>query len=267
MIKTILKKTSITGYIATLCMATPAYAALPLTTDDTGTVGMMKVQFETSGEFGWDRERSNGTTIRTDGQQFTEVITAGVADPLDLIVTVPFSWQQVTGYGQKIYDNDGLNDLTLAVKWRFLELGPASFAVKPAVIFPTGDHNRGLGAARPAYAATLISSIEFKPVAIHANVGYTRQDLTSADKDSNRQDLWNLSLAGTVEVMNGLQVAAEIGTASNRIKADTTWPAYLTVGIIYSVIDNLDLSLGVKCGLTAPETDLALITGITYKFP
>jgi hypothetical protein len=267
MINTILQKALITVCIAILCMSAPAYAALPLATDDAGTVGMMKFQMETSGEFGWDRENINGTTIRTDSKALNAVITAGVADPLDIILTLPFTWQQVTGYGRKIYDNGGLNDLTLAVKWRFLEHGPASFAIKPAVTFPTGDYNRGLGAARPAYAVTLISSIEFRPVAIHANAGYTRQELTDADKDASRQDLWNLSLAGTVEVTKGLQVVAEIGTATNGNRADTTWPTYMTGGIIYSAIENLDLSLGVKGGLTRPETDLTLITGITCRFP
>jgi hypothetical protein len=37
--------------------------------------------------------------------------------------------------------------------------------------------------------------------------------------------------------------------------------------VSYSVITSLDVSAGIKVGLTPPETDVALITGITYRFP
>jgi hypothetical protein len=90
---------------------------------------------------------------------------------------------------------------------------------------------------------------------------------TDADKNGSRENLWSMSLAGGVEVMKGLQVVAEIGTATNDDKTSATWPAFMTGGVIYSVIDNLDLSLGVKGGLNAAETDVALLTGITFKFP
>ena len=251
----------------TLCLTAPAQAALPLATDDTGTQGRLKFQLETGAEFGWDRETSNGITTRKDSQSLNETVTAGLIDPLDLIVTLPFSWQQVRVNDQKAYDDGGLNDLSLALKWRFLELGPASLAIKPAVTFPSGDNSRGLGAARPGYGATLISTVEFKPVAVHANIGYTHQNYTEADKEANRENLWNLSLATAVEVMKGLQIVAEIATATNGDKTSTTWPTFMTGGVIYSVIDNLDLSLGVKGGLNAPATDIALLTGVTVRFP
>jgi len=267
MLKIILKITCIISYLSALCITAPAYAAHPLATDDAVTTGMMKFQLETSAEFGWDKESFNGATIGTDSQVLNVVITAGVAEQLDLILTLPFSWQQVTENGLKINDSGGLNDLSLALKWRFLELGPASLAIKPAVTFPSGDYNRGLGVARPAYGATLISTVEFRPVAIHANIGYTHQNYTDADRYANRENLWNLSLASAVEVMKGLLAVAEIGTATNGNKAGTTWPTFLTGGVIYSVIENLDLSLGVKGGLTSPATDIALLTGLTCKFP
>lgn len=267
MIDTFLKMSAAAGYLAILCLATPAYAANPLATDDTATQGTLKFQLESNAEFGWNRDTGNGTTIRTDSQSINEIITAGVFDPLDLILTLPFSWQQVSDNGVKTYDHGGLNDISLALKWRFLEFGPASLAVKPSVTFPSGDYNRGLGNGRPAYGTTLISTVELKPASISANVGYTYQNYSDAIRNTSRQNIWNLSLAGTVEVITGLQVGAEIGTATNTDKASTVWPTFVTAGVIYSVIDNLDLSLGVKIGLTTPETDLALLPGISLRFP
>ena len=235
------------------CLSLPslAFAAHPLATDDAGTTGMKKFQVETSAEFGWDKENVNGVNTKVNSQSLNVGITAGLLDSLDLVLSLPFSWQQIKEDGVKRYDNGGLNDLSLDLKWRFLEIGQASFAFKPSITFPSGDYNRGLGTGRPAYGVTLISTVEFKAVAVHANVGYTYHKYTDADKDCNRENLWSMSLAGDIEVMKGLQVVAEIGAATNDDKTSTTWPAFMTGGVIYSVIDNLDLSLGVKGGLNA----------------
>jgi hypothetical protein len=262
-------KKILSAVVTVWCMTLtlPAFAAHPLATDDSGTQGKLKFQLETTAEFGWDKEISNNITTKSDYQTLNVAVTAGVLDTLDLVLSYPYTWQHSEDNTGTLFDNSGLQDLSLALKWRFLELGPASFALKPAVTFPTANRDRYLGAGRLAYGATLISTVEFKPVAVHANIGYTNQRYTDADKDGSREHLWNLSLAGSVEVMKGLQLAAELGTFTNPDKTSTTWPTFITGGAIYTVIENMDLSLGVKGSLTAPETDVALLTGVTFKFP
>lgn len=258
---------TVLAVIFSISLPVTVWAAHPLATEDSGTSGKLKFQVETSGEFGWDSETTGGVTTRTNSQTLNVCLTAGLLDPLDLIVNLPFSWQQIKIDGVKTYDNGGLNDVSLALKWRFLEIGPASFAVKPVIVLPSGDYNSGLGTARPAYGATLISTVELRPVAIHANIGYTHPKHTDVDKNVYRENIWNMSLAGTAEVLKGLQVVAEIAVATNGDKTTTTWPTFLTGGMIYSVIDNLDVSMGIKGGLTSPATDIALLTGLTWKFP
>ena len=206
--KNILKITGIICCTTILCFAAPAFAAQPLITDDTGTMGVMKFQLETGTEFGWNREDNNGVATDAPYQLLSLTLTAGVLDSLGLVLALPFCWQQVEENGLKTYDNGGLNDLSLALKWRFLELGPASFALKPSITIPSGDYNRGLSDARPAYGATLISTVEFKPVTISANAGYTIQKYTDADRSTCRENLWNLSMSGTAEVIKGLQMVA-----------------------------------------------------------
>ncbi len=251
------------------CMSLPdpAQAAHPLATDDTGTQGVMKFQMESSAEFGWDTENKRGITTRSDYQKLTVAATAGVLESLDLQVSYPYTWQKIEENGNDRIDNSGLNDLAMALKWRFLELGPASFAIKPSIAFPTANRDRNLGSGRAGYGATLISTVEFKPVAIHTNIGYTNQKFTDADKDGSREHLWNVSLAGVVEILKGLQLVAEAGTTTNPDKGNSAWPVYLAGGVIFSVLENLDLDVGAKGSLTAPETDLALSSGITFKFP
>lgn len=241
----------------------PALALHPLATDDAGTMGMLKFQAELVGEFSWDKD--DGVSTRQ--QQLGLTLTAGLLDSLDLVVDVPLQWQQVKDGGQTLLDNGGLTDMTLALKWRMLELGPVSFAIKPSLTLPSGDHDKGLGNARSAYGATLISSFELKPVAIHANVGYTRQNYTDADRRESREDLISLSLATVLSISKDLQLLAEVGATTNDDNSNSVWPAFMTAGVSYAVIDNLAVSLGARWALNKPEADIALLTGLTFSFP
>jgi len=45
-----------------------------------------------------------------------------------------------------------------------------------------------------------------------------------------------------------------------------TPPAFTLLGVIYALTETVDLDLGVKRGLNAPETDLSLLTGVTFRF-
>lgn len=251
--------------ISVFCLSftSPAFAAHPLSTDDTGTNGEMKFQVETSAKFAWDKQES----VNSESQSIGLSVSAGLTDTLDVSVGIPFTWQREKTNGVTGLDNSGSNDASLAIKWRFMGLGPVSFALKPAITFPSGDYDRSLGAGRPAYSTTLISTVEFKPAVVSANVGYTLQKYNDADKPYNRGNLLNISLAAAVEVMNGLQLVAEIGAGTNYEKARTDWPTFVTGGAIYSARGNLDLSLGIRGGLNAPETDIALLTGVTIKLP
>jgi hypothetical protein len=244
-----------------------AQAGHPLATDDTGTQGMLKFQVESTAEFGWDKETLNGTTTKTNQQNLGLTLTAGIFDSLDASIAIPFTIQQIKENDIKTLDNNGLSDITLALKWRFLELGPLSLAIKPAMTIPNGDEAKSLGNGRAIYTATLISTVDLKPVLIHANLSYVHQEYVDAVRPDSPTDLWKMSLAGSVFVLKGLQVVAEVGTGVNNLKASDVWPTYITGGLIYSVNDQLDFDLGVRGGLNKPSTDLALLTGVVVRFP
>ena len=114
----------------------PRLCAHPLATDDTGTAGMGKFQLETSAEFGWDKESEHGTRTTSNYQTLNVALTAGLLDSLDLVLSYPYTWQHIEVNNTVTTDNSGLNDLTLDLKWRILELGPASLAIKPSITFP-----------------------------------------------------------------------------------------------------------------------------------
>lgn len=261
------KLIGILALVVFLACSGAAQAGHPLSTDDTGTQGMLKFQVEGTAEFSWDKENLNGISTKINQQNLGLTITAGLLDSLDASICFPFTIQQVKENGVKTLDNNGLSDITMALKWRFLELGPLSLAVKPAMTIPNGSEARSLGNGRATYTATLISTVDLKPVAIHANLGYVHQEYVDAVRPDSRTDLWKMSLAGSVFVLKGLQVVAEVGTATNSLKGSDIWPAYVTGGLIYSVNDNLDLDLGVRGGLNKPSADLVLLTGVVVRFP
>ncbi|MDD2338657.1 MAG: transporter, partial [Geobacteraceae bacterium] len=74
------------------------------------------------------------------------------------------------------------------------------------------------------------------------------------------------SLAGTAEVMEGLQLAANVGLETNTDKTSSTPPVFCIAGAIYSVTEWLDVDLGVKVGLTKPETDVSMLAGLAVRF-
>lgn len=260
-------KMTVLALLLCAAYAYPAFAAHPLATDDSGTNGKNKVQLETSAEFVWDKQGS----VKTESKTFNAALSLGLLDNLDVSLATPYVWQKQTASGVTLIDNNGNGDTSLALKWRFLELGQTSFALKPEVAVPTGDHARGFGAGRPAYGLTLITTVEFKelpmPLAIHANLGYSHQKLIEADRLTIRSDYWKGSLALTAEVLKGLQAVLEGGVETNGDKTDSKAPAFVTGGIIYSTTDWLDFSLGIKYGVNAPADDFGILTGLTFKFP
>jgi hypothetical protein len=130
------------------------------------------------------------------------------------------------------------------------------------MIIPTGNENKGLGTGRIDYGAYFIITKEFDPWAIHANLGYIRNE----NKIDERSDVWQVSLATTYEMVENLKLCADIGAMTNRDKTSEVEPSYLLVGFIYSAKENFDISFGVKVGLNKPETDWSLLPGMTYRF-
>jgi hypothetical protein len=245
--------------MVTLGCAGAAFGAHPLITDDTGTQGEGKSQVEVNGEYSHDRE--NGVT--EDAFEASTIISYGLLEPVDLVLTVPYQRIRTKEAGRRNTE-EGISDLVLELKWRFWEdedLG-LSFAVKPGMTFPTGDHERGLGVGRPNATLFFIATEKLDPLAFHLNLGYMRNE----NKLDERTNLWHASLATELEILEGLKAVANIGIERNPDKESNTDPAFILGGFIYSVSDWLDLDIGVKGGLTRPEADYTVMAGLTVRF-
>jgi long-subunit fatty acid transport protein len=134
--------------------------------------------------------------------------------------------------------------------------------LKPGISFPTGNEEKGLGAGQLGGHLFLIASQELGSWAFHGNLGYIRNE-NHADE---RKDIWHASIAATWEVIKNLKLAANIGIERNPDEDADNDPAFLIGGVIYSIKENLDVDLGVKCGLTKSETDISALAGVTFRF-
>jgi hypothetical protein len=236
-----------------------SFAAHPLITDDTGTQGKGKAQLELNSEFNSDKD--NG--VKTTGGEVAAALSYGLADNVDLVLGMPYVWGKVKEDGVVVYNEKGLSDMSLELKWRFYEADNGwSFALKPGVSLPTGDDAKGLGAGRAAYGIAFITTKELKPWAFHFNLGYVYSD----NKVDERKDIWHVSAAAEVEVVKDLKIVGNIGMQRNPDKALNTNPAFILGGLIYSLAENMDVDFGVKAGLNKPETDLTFLAGITLRF-
>ena len=245
-----------------LLVHTIAWGLHPLITDDAGTQGKGKFQVEVNGQYDSDKETVNGVSLESTSGQVATTLSYGFIENADLVLSLPYQWGKGKEDGVTLYDEKGVSDMTLEVKWRFFEKDGLSLALKPGVRIPTGNDERGLGAGRTGYQAFFIGSKEVEPWAFHVNVGYIGNE-NKADEEKN---IWHASLATTYEVIKNLKVVGNVGIERNPDKAADKDPAFVIGGVIYSLSESLDIDVGVKYGLTAAETDWSLMAGMAFRF-
>ena len=239
-----------------------SWAAHPLITDDTGTQGKGKFQVEVNGEYDTDRENTGGVSEKETGGQIATTLSYGIVDGADFVLGIPYQWCRVKEDGVVVSNEDGFSDMTLEIKWWFYEKDGLSLALKPGVVIPTGDEERGLGAGKVGYSAFFVATKETDSWAFHVNIGYKRNE----NKVDERSDVWHASVAAVLALTKEFKAVANIGIEKTPDEGSNTDPAFVIGGFIYSVTENFDLDFGVKGGLTATETDLSLMVGTTFRF-
>ncbi len=245
-----------------LFASTPSWAMHPLITDDTGTQGKGKFQLEKNGQYDYEKETISGVRVEEKSALGNTILTYGIIENVDLILNVPYMWIKVRENGIVTTNAKGFSDATFETKWRFFDKDNLSLALKPGLIIPIGDHEKGLGAGKVGYTAFLIATKEIEPWAFHANLGYKRNEST----EDLRSDIWHASVAVVRTLTKSLKLVADIGMETNQEKELTTDPAFILAGAVYSIKEHVDLDLGVKYGLTKPETNYSVLAGITVRF-
>lgn len=233
-----------------------AQAAHPLLTEDTGTQGKGNFQLELTGERG--RESTDAGTLRV--EQPAAVASYGLVDTADL--------QIGTSYLRLTLDDGlaqsraaGLSDVTVDLKWRFLEHGPLSLAVKPGIVIPVGSEARGLGRGNWAAGSLFVLSYEPGPVAFHSHLGYLYNNIVG-----ERHSLWHVSGAVTWQATEQVKLIADLAYDTNPLEFGADGVFRTVVGAIYSPVKSVDLDFGVKRGYQRPALGVALAFGLTLRW-
>lgn len=251
---------------AALCAPAVARAAHPLITDDAGTLGGGVRQLEITSAVSRDSEGSGAERVSDDTGEGGVGIGYGLLDRLDVLLGIAASWSRVQQQNGPISETHGIGDLAVELKWRAFETGGFALALKPRSTLPTGDPHRGLGTGRACFGLTLIASQDLGPVALHANVSYLRDRYARReDRDASRLDRFHASLAATFQVAEHLRLVADLGAETPPDRASST-PAYVVGGSVFAASNDVDLDVGLKAGLSAPEPDIAGLLGATYRF-
>ncbi len=234
-----------------------AFATQPLITDDTETQGTGRFQLEL--EFENARDELGGISNMRDSLHVA--LTYGLLDAVDLAVSVPYQYLVSTSFLSKSRV-DGFSDTVLEVKWRFAQMGGLSFAIKPGISLPSGDESRGLGEGAVGCHFFFIATEAYEPWKFHLNFGYIRNE-NAVDQ---RSDIWHLSLASEFQMFTWLKAVANIGAERSPQKGSDNPIGFVLGGLVFPVIDRMDLDIGIKGGLTKPASNYSLLAGVTIRF-
>lgn len=250
-------------------LASTAYAGL-LVTDGAGSVEAKQVEVELNGSYAYDKDGDGSDATRTYSTDGDITVTAGIVKGLDIAIGLPYTFNTREKISEEPTEkSDGFNDVSVDLKYQFLEMEGLKLAIKPGVILPTGKESEGLSDGKFGFTAALLATKEFAEgkYLLHANTGYERHNYEDADvKDTTRQDIFTFSIAAEAEVADGLVLALDMGLATSDDKESDIPPAYTLVGAKYEITEMLEGYAGVKFGITSPEDDVTALFGAVFTF-
>jgi hypothetical protein len=229
-----------------------AFAARPLTTDDTCTVAKGKVQLET----GFDLVRQSNLNYTFSP---SVVLTYGVLESMDLGIGGRYLFR----YPEEDKGVNGLGDLELKLKYRVLnekEWLP-SLAIAGRLVIPTASESKGLGSGKVDFNINVILTRTLsKTVAIDFNVGYTVIGEGGVD------NAFNGSVAARFAMSDQWAVVGEVATVNNvnGRRSDDLRSALL--GTQYQITPNTIWDAGMEVGRTQGAQYFRLTTGLTLLF-
>ena len=226
-----------------------AWAGRPLDTEDTGTVAPRMGELELS----VTHERRDADHVWAP----RAVVAFGLLPGLEVRVESGIAALE----GSRGRDGEaGLGDSVVGIKYRLLDEAARAPAVLGAVAvrLPTGDDDRGLGAAGVDVTALIAVGKILGPVALTWNGGYT---FVTSDRTA---DSWLLALAVEYRVAPAWWLVGEV-VSSVRSMRGTRDDAVVRAGAVYAVSDRLKLDAAVGAGLTRSAPDVIVTVGLTLR--
>lgn len=251
------------------------WAAHPFLTDDTGTQGKGNWQLELQGDFLRNESTADAgagpVEQRGKVNAYTTVLSYGILENLDVQFGVAYLKLHATENGVVTGDESGIADSTLELKWRFYESGKFSLGLKPTLLLPTGDENKGLSTGKTSWGVALLSTWEAEPWTFLGNVSYTRlRYKLPQDAADGRSDLWRVSAGASYALPGDVRLVGEAGARSNESRNDAFFPdstsQFAMLGVIYSPTKKMDFDAGFRKIFNRAEFDKAFLVGATFRW-
>lgn len=243
------------------------WAAHPLASDDTGTIGTSVTEVEMtldvarseSGGLLLSRRRTRvpRASTESDTTLLNATITRGLSERLDVSFSLPY---ERTKDEEKTVS--GINDVALELKWRLLSAQEFSLAIKPQLFPATGNERRDLGNGKTSFGLVAIAAHETRHFTVMGNLGYIRNRNTVGA----REDLWSLSTGVSWKPLPRWQFGADFGVYRNPDLEENRNPRFVILGVIYSPSDKLDLDFGLRKGLNTSDVNRGAGVGLTARW-
>jgi len=243
--------------LATLTSVGTVWAGRPLTVDDADPVDVGQIEAEAGFAFASEPGLQHGDLpIGLTGGLFPG-FEAGVAwggqferrkEP-----------QESNGWSH--VHESGLSDLTLGIKWQFLNPCPlgARHALATSLTLPTADEERDLGSGHTDVDLTWIVSRSWgDAIGLHLNVGLTR--IGGPDPS-----LLHYGLAADYQLSDSLQWVGEL-FAERELMSDGETVAQFNSGVRWTPWENLTLDTSVGSAMTHEGPEFTATLGMTVVF-
>lgn len=258
-----MKQRLIVGLLALgwLSMVTVSFAARPLIIDDADPLdtGNGKI------EGGFWHEKDGGCH----NWDWPIGLGYGLIPSLEVNLGLGGTFQQMTEIDENgvecINSENGMGDLTLNVKWQFLEetTWMPRQAIVPTVKFPTANKDTGLGSGKIDYDATWIASKSFTDtVGGHLNFGYS---FIGEPSDEDVGDIIHYGVALDYQIIDPLQLVGEI-YAEKELMSGTDHIIMFNTGLRWVLIDGLTFDVAAGSHISSAGPDLTATAGLTWEF-
>ncbi len=241
-----------------------ANAEHPLVTDEAETKGQGKYEIEFSMEYGYNKTEEKGAVSKEKEFEAEIEVAYGINDEMDIVLQIPYrrsSEKEIEEGETTSARTSGIGDTEIALKWRFLEKEHGSLALKPFLILPTGNHNKGLGAGRVGYGLYLIGSAGIGKFELHGNLGYIRND----NKTGERKNIFHVSAAAEYEASEHLGFVANLVAETFRETWSNSPSVSLIGGMIYKISRHYRVDFGIRKGLNKTAEDYAILAGFGFE--
>ena len=235
--------------LVVLAVATPAFAAHPLQTEDTGTQGAGNVEIEN----GFAQARYDATRLTT----YQPQVSVGLTTTVDAIVQP--SLVQLRASGQS---DSGWGDTNLDAKWRFWGSDPWSFGVRAGLQLPTSQHGLGLPHGQVSEHALLVATWDASPTTVHANLGVTH----APSAPVARANTLHVSAALMQQINERLILTVDSELDQDPDPHRHAWPGSVLGGVIWTARPGLDLDVGWQRSVDARPVNRQWMAGLTWRF-